>query len=266
MTFGTRYAFMPLFPPMPSLFSFARTFVGGVTVAWLLGACAPLAPHHPQSAQSAQYSVGRTRLSLPVAAGQHWQDLGHSEQVAAVVSDKLGEHLPLHTRTLALRGPRDELLALLRVQVNASNYQREHLQWTGRCPAQEGIEVQDGTQGGTVRIDCLRHKRYARPDWLAQHEPSFTPLPLPWPSEVLASFVSYRYASERGAFVQVDVWADQRLLRPATKNSFDFMQAGQPAQAWGRAVAQAARQSTAMVDGFLALPPFPFPRMSHPSL
>ena len=118
--------------------------------------------------------------------------------------------------------------------------------------------MHDGTQGGTVRIDCLRHKPYASADWLAQHEPSLAPLSLPWPSDVAASFMSYRYASERGAFVQVDVWADQRLLRPATKNNFDFMQAGQPAQAWSQALAQATRQSSAMLDGFLALPPFPF--------
>lgn len=238
-------------------------------VAWLalalaLAACAPL--------QQPEYTVGRTRLSLPVEPGQTWHEVASANEARSVISDTLGERIALHSRTLALRGPREELLALLRVQVNASNYDRAHVRWVGQCPRPDGVDVHDATQGSTVRVDCLQLKRYASADWLAQHQPQFVQwlghattatatatatAQAAWPVGSVASFLSYRYASERGALVQVDVLADQRLLRPMTRNNFDFMQAGQPAHVWSEAVAHAARQSASMVDGFLALPPFP---------
>ena len=38
----------------------------------------------------------------------------------------------------------------------------------------------------------------------------------------------------------------------------EFLAAGRPALQWGRDLAQAARQSVSMMDGYLAVPPFPF--------
>ena len=73
------------------------------------------------------------------------------------------------------------------------------------------------------------------------------------------TYLSYRYVTEAGAWVKVDALVDQRLLRPATRNNEEFLVAGRPALQWGRDLAQAVRLSSGMVDGHLAIPPFPFP-------
>ena len=56
----------------------------------------------------------------------------------------------------------------------------------------------------------------------------------------------------------MNIVADQRLVRPKTNNNEEFLRAGYPAQDWAQKVAQAARQSVSMMDGYLAVPPFPF--------
>ena len=48
-------------------------------------------------------------------------------------------------------------------------------------------------------------------------------------------------------------------MRPKTINNEEFLRAGYPAQDWAQKVAQAARQSVSMMDGYLALPAFPIP-------
>jgi len=70
--------------------------------------------------------------------------------------------------------------------------------------------------------------------------------------------MSYRYATVGGATVTVDALVDQRLLSPKTRNNQEFLAAGRPALQWGRDLAQAVRVSTGMMDGYLAIPPFPF--------
>jgi hypothetical protein len=73
------------------------------------------------------------------------------------------------------------------------------------------------------------------------------------------SHLNYRYATQGGAYVEVNIVADQRLVRPKTINNEEFLRAGYPAQDWAQKVAQAARQSVSMMDGYLALPAFPIP-------
>ena len=59
--------------------------------------------------------------------------------------------------------------------------------------------------------------------------------------------------------LRANIVADQRLVRPKTINNEEFLRAGYPAQDWAQKVAQAARQSVSMMDGYLALPAFPIP-------
>jgi len=217
----------------------------------VLAACAPLA------SQQTEYPVGRARLALPPGA---WQDLGAVDGAVALLPEADGR-IALQTRTVALRGAQQQLLAVLRVQTNRTNDREWAVLWPGGCEPQQGVTVEDATMGGRVRVDCLRFKRWAGDsDWLEKNHPDFAQslagrkLALSAPH----SFMSYRYATASGATVSVDALVDQRLLTPATRNNQDFLAAGRPALQWGRDLAQAVRVSTGMMDGFLAIPPFPF--------
>jgi hypothetical protein len=221
-----------------------------VTVA-LLGACAPLPPQTPE------FQVGRARMALPQGA---WEDLGATDEVIPLLPE-VGGRIPLQTRAVALRGAKQELLAVMLVQTNSTNYPRDHTLWTGSCPQQKDVLVEDRTRGGHVRLDCLRFKRWAsNGQWLEKNQPAVNS----WMGQrQLAitqpySYVGFRYATEGGALVIIDAVVDQSLLRPVSRNNEDFLVAGRPAEQWGRELAQAARVSAGMMDGFLAVPPFPF--------
>jgi hypothetical protein len=110
-------------------------------------------------------------------------------------------------------------------------------------------------------MDCLRYKRWVEgPQWLEKNQPELAQWMAGRKLTVSApySHMSYRYATEGGAMVAVDVLADQRLLRPKTHNNQEFLAAGRPALRWGNDLAQAVRVSTGMMDGYLVIPPFPF--------
>lgn len=217
----------------------------------VLAACAPLSP-----AQT-EYPVGRARLALPPGA---WEDLGASDEAIDVLPAPASP-MALQTRAVALRGVHQELLAVLRVHTNRDNYPRDPVYWTGRCPQQQGMVVEDATRGSGVRVDCLRFKRRVdSPQWLEKNDPDFAQwlghrkiaLGKPY------SYLSYRYAATGSAVVEVDALVDQRLLHPPTRNNHEFLAAGRPALQWGHDLAQAVRVSTGMMDGYLAIPPFPF--------
>lgn len=215
-----------------------------------LSACAPLTEHQEP------YQVGRATLALPQG---DWVDLGHSEEVLPLFPE-LGDTIPLQTRAVGLRGAHKDWLAILVVQTNSTNYPRPRTLWTGACPQQRGVLVEDATAGSPVRVDCLRFKRWANPgSWLEKNDPTLSQ----WLSvgDVTvgqpSSHVNYRYATEGGAYVQVNALVDQRLLRPKTRNNEEFLRAGQPAQAWIHQLAQAARQSASMLNGYLPVPAFP---------
>ena len=218
----------------------------------LVAACAPLGNAHPE------YPVGRARLVL--APGQ-WVDLGHSEESLPLLPE-LGATVPLQTRIVGLRGPGQEWLAVLRIQTNSTNFPPHNpTLWTGSCPAQQGVWVEDATAASPVRIDCLRFKRWAnnRDDWLGKNHPDWAQwlgmhqVQLTRP----ASYISYRYATEGGAYVAVTALVDQRLLIPKTRSNDEFLRSGQPAQDWMGQLRTAVQQSVGMLDGHLAVPAFP---------
>lgn len=221
-----------------------------LAVTVFTAACAPLTVP-PQS----EYSVGRARLVLPPGA---WQGLGTSEEA---VTGSGGRTL-LQTRDVALRGAQGEWLAVLRVQTNVTSDLRGSPQGVGYCPMQQDVLVKDVADGSPVRADCLRFKLWASsPKWLEKNRPDL----VRWMAEreialsAPYSHVGYRYVTEAGVWVVVDALVDQRLLSTRPRNNEEFMLAGHPAQQWAYDLAQAVRLSAGMVDGHLAVPPFPFP-------
>lgn len=229
---------------------------GALALATCLGvglsACAPI-PAHQES-----YPVGRARLVLPLG---DWVELGHSEEVLPLFPE-LGDTIPLQTRAVGLRGRGNDWLAILVVQTNSTNTPRPHTLWTATCPQQRGVLVEDATAASPVRVDCLRFKRWADSgNWLEKNDPvlsrwlSVGKVAVGQP----ASHVNYRYATEGGAYVQVNALVDQRLLRPETRNNEAFLRAGQPAQAWISQLAEAARLSVGALNGVLPVPAFPIP-------
>ena len=224
----------------------------GVAAAAVLAGCAPL------QAPGRGVAVGRASLQLP---GGAWQALQVSDEVLALWPAPVSS-VPLQTRVVGLRGTDQQWLALLWVQTNHDNTPHPPLLWTGAtCPQQRGTLVEDIAQGSPVRIDCLRFKRWAASNqWLEKNEP----LLVQWLADhqvavpgVPYSHLNYRYATLGGAYVQVQALVDQRLLTPDTRNSEEFLRSGQPAYTWVHQVAQAARQSTADLNGILPFPPFP---------
>ena len=221
-----------------------------LAVTAFMVACAPLTVP-PQS----EYPVGRARLVLPPGA---WQDLGTSGE--AVTGS--GGHTSLQTRDVALRGAQGEWLAVLRVQTNVTSDLRGSPQGVGYCPAQQDVMVKDAADGSPVRADCLRFKLWASsPKWLEKNRPDL----VQWMSsrqialKAPYSHMGYRYVTEAGVWVVVDALVDQRLLSTRPRNNEEFLVAGRPAQQWTYDLAQAVRLSAGMVDGHLAVPPFPFP-------
>lgn len=225
--------------------------VMSLAMAALTVACAPLSVPPKE-----EYPVGRARLALPPGA---WHDLGTSNES---VTGPGGASMGLQTRAVGLRGAQGDWQAVLRVQTNRTKDLLGSPAGVGHCPPQQDVTVEDATAGSPVRADCLRLKRWGssaqwleknRPDlveWLRSHQIA---LNVPY------SHVNYRYVTEAGVWVTVDALVDQRLLRPKTRNNEEFLVAGRPALQWGQDLAHAARLSVGMMDGYLAIPPFPFP-------
>ena len=215
-------------------------------VALLVAACAPLtAP--PQT----EYAVGRARLVMPPGA---WEDLGSLDGAVGPAA--------LQARTMGLRGAQGQWLAVLRVQTNRTGNLSGSAPWTNHCPPQRDVTVEDAAAGSPLRVDCLRFKRWAGSDqWLEKNEPEIAG----WLAAREIAFgqpyshLSFRYAVDNGALVVVDAVVDHRLLHPRTHTNAEFLAAGRPALQWAHELAQAARLSVGMLDGYLAVPPFPFP-------
>lgn len=213
-------------------------------------ACAPLT-----APPKAEYPVGRARLVLPPGS---WQDLGTSDEAVA----GSGGRIALQTRDVGLRSAQGDWLAVLRVQTNRAGDLSGSPQGIGYCPSQQDVTVEDAAAGSPVRADCLRLKRWgSSAQWLDKNRPDL----VQWLGSrklVLSqpyTYLSYRYVTEAGAWVKVDALVDQRLLRPTSHNNEEFLVAGRPALQWGRDLAQAVRVSAGMMDGYLTIPPFPFP-------
>lgn len=225
--------------------------VSALAVAAAVAGCAPLQPDLPR--------VGRAQLELP--PGQ-WERLGQRGDVIDVLPDDTSHDLPVEAVAMGLRGADRQLLAVLLVQTNSTNYPRDTTLWTVPCPPQKGVHVEDAARASPVRIDCLRYKRRADTDgYLLQSRPAVAHWLDRYQAEPVKpySHVSYRYATTGGAYVSVDAVVDQRLLRPETRNNEEFLRAGRPALEWGDQLAHAVRQSAGMMDGRLIIPPFPIP-------
>jgi hypothetical protein len=209
----------------------------------LVAGCAPLTVP-PQ----AEYPAGRARLVLPPGA---WQDLGSTDEPRAA----------LQMRSVGLRGAQGEWLAVLRVQTNRTGALAGFPLGPGDCPRQQNVMVTDPAANSPVRADCLRLKNWGtdaqwleknRPDlvqWLGSRQIALKP---PY------TYLSYRYATQAGAWVAVEAVVDQRLLSTRARTNEEFLLAGLPAEQWSRDLAQAARLSVGMADGYLAVPAFPF--------
>ena len=173
-----------------------------------------------------------------------------------------GGRIELQTRNVGLRTAQGDWLAVLRVQTNRTGDRKGSPQGIGYCPPQQHVTVEDGASGSPVRADCLRLKRWgSSAQWLEKNRPDL----VQWLGSrqiVLVqpySYLSYRYVTEAGAWVTVEALIDQRLLRPTTRSNDEFLVAGRPALQWSQDLARAVRQSAGMMDGHLAIPPFPFP-------
>lgn len=220
-------------------------------LALALTACAPLQPD--------LVHVGRAQLDLPPG---DWTPIASDSALLDMRPDDVSHDLPLHSRLVGLRDASGALLATLLVQTNATNFPRDPTLWSGACPQQQGVQVDDLAQGSPVRVDCVRYRRRAhQDDYLARSRPGLAR----WLDEHQAlpaaaySHVSYRYSSAEGGYIAVDVLADQRLLRLPQNNPLEFFRAAPAAQQWMDALRDAARNSVAMLDGRLVLPPFPHP-------
>ena len=215
-----------------------------------LSACAPI-PAGPS-----EFSAGRTRVVLPSPA---WEDLGSFSDTLSALPPPAS--VPLQTRAVALRGARNEVLAVMLVQSHVRSDPRDRTLWTASCKEEQGLWVRDAAEGSPLRVDCLRFKRWAHTSdrFLDKAHPGLAR----WVQErgvALAqphSHVNYRYATEGGAYIEVDALVDLRLLKLPAGNTPDYLRAGIPAEDWSQQMARAARVSVGMVDGFLAVPPFP---------
>ena len=219
-----------------------------------MAACAPLPPQPP--------GAGRVQLALPPG---DWVDLG---PVAPLTVPSGDASLPLERRVVGLRHPQGGWAAALvlgAVPPGAT--------WAPTalpaCTPERGEMVDDQAsvlvprpQGvRPVRADCLRTKLWAdNRDWLARHRPDLQAALAAVGVTVRpsAGLVSHTYSTSSGAYVSLDLLADQTLLVPPTRNAAEFLQAGQPVARWAQELARAVRASTGMLNGQLAVPPFPF--------
>lgn len=226
--------------------------ISAVVWALALGGCAA-----PQG-KDVDRQVGRSRVALPSGP---WEELGSTGESVALLP---GRAIPLQTSAWGLRSSNKELLAVLRIQTNRAN-KTEHLEpvaWPTSCDRQAGVTVVDATRGDRIRANCLRIKHWV-PDarWLAKDQPALAQW-LDARQVVLGkpyTYVGYRYTTGGGEVVAVDALVDHRLLHPVPHSNEDFLRADQPAETWAADLAQAVRVSAGMMDGYLAIPPFPLP-------
>ena len=235
--------------------SVARSLVklGCATAVVALAACAPL------PAQVG--SVGRTTVGVDSSTDLQWKYWGTDAEILDVLPKDLAKDKPLTAKLWQMRTSLGELVGVMSVRSNTDDLNNRNTVWTEDCPKQKGVLV-ERTQGLNVgRVDCLRIKRTANStDWLAANDPSmearlqaagvFFARPV--------SYVSYQFTTSNGAYVEVQVLADHRLVRPETRNSVDFLAAGRPLVQWSQDMSLAARQSTGYYNGVFNVPPFPF--------
>lgn len=222
----------------------ARFALLGAGVLLVLAGCATQTSTAPIAGH---YKAGRAQLALPAGA---WSDLGAADEAWA----PLGAKVALQSRALVLHGAKQEPLAVVLVRSNASNLFWRSVSWGVSCPRELDVLMFDEAAGSPDRMDCLRLRRNAQAQqWLQRSKPETQAwlerrkqLPqLPY------SHLSYRFATEDGGMVELQILADQRLLQPEKGSQ------ARQLRDWAQAVANAARDSLSSIDGALVLPPFP---------
>lgn len=224
----------------------ARRALWGAGVLLALSGCAL----QPPIAPTVNYAVGRAQVVLPAGA---WADLGAGDEAWAPMP-VAAARVALRSRALVLRGPQRQTLAVLLVRTNASNLFWKPVAWGVGCPRELDVLMRDEASGSPYRLDCLRLRRNAdAQQWLQRTRPETQAwlvrnhlLP-----GLTYSHLSYRFATEDGGFVELQIVADQRLLQSEAGSQV------RQQRNWVLAVASAARDSLSSLGGELILPAFP---------
>ena len=236
-------------------FSVVRSlsWAGCAAAVVALTACAPISTNSGQ--------VGRTTVSMDNNPELQWKYWGTDSEILDVLPKDLAKDKPLTAKLWQMRTSLGELVGVMSVRSNVDELDNKTTVWTEDCPKQQGVLV-ERTKGLNVgRVDCLRIKRTANStDWLAENDPDMAAR-LESAGVFFArpvSYVSYQFTTSNGGYVEVQVMADHRLVRPPTRNSIDFLAAGRPLVEWSQDMALAVRQSTGYLNGVFNVPPFPY--------
>lgn len=225
--------------------------------ALTLGACAVPEPSRGE--------VGRYKLALPEAA--RWTEIPVGEMFQAPLAVAgAPDAMPLRTRAWGLPAADGAWQAVAVLHVGDAR-RSTVTSWAHVCPQQRGVVVTDEAAGSATRIDCLRLRRWALvEDWLDRQRPDIAQWAKQQSVRLAGSpaMVSHMFTTANGEFLMLDLLVDQRLVRPDTRDNEAFLRAGIPAQEWSERVAQSVRVASGMMDGHLALPPFPFAFHSSP--
>jgi hypothetical protein len=224
----------------------ARWALWGAGVVLALAGCATQTASAPAAGQ---YTAGRAQLALPAGA---WTDLGAADDAWAPLPSS--DSVALQSRALVLKGAKQEPLAVVLVRTNTSNLFWRPVTWGLNCPRELDVLMFDDAAGSPDRMDCLRLRRNAQAQqWLKRTKPE-TQAWLERRQQLPAlpySHLSYRFATEDGGMVELQILADQRLLQPEKGSQ------GRQLRDWAQAVASAARDSLSSINGELVLPAFP---------
>ncbi len=242
---------------MPEWMTRTQRAMASVLCAAMLGACALPDPSRGE--------VGRYKLALPEAT--RWTEIPVGEPfLAPPAVAGAADAMPLRTRAWGLSGADGGWQAVVVLHVGDARSSTA-TSWARVCPQHRGLVVRDAAGGSATRIDCLQLRRWAMVDnWLERQRPDL----MRWTQQQSVrlsgspALVSHMLTTVDGEFLMLDLLADQALVRPNTRDNDAFLRAGMPAQEWSERVAQAVRQATSMLDGHLALPPFPFAFQASP--
>lgn len=222
-----------------------RLMASALALAALVAGCARIPP--------TTAPAGHVRLVLPAAG---WTQLG---PVTAVTVPSGAAQAPAQRQVMALKGPQGEWLATVVLTATRP------LTWQApdRSPAcvaapAEQLERTDAT--GPTRIDCLRFRLHAdHQDWLRKQHPETEAVlrALQAVPQGPYAWASHTYTTDSGIYIRLDVTVDHRLVTPTARNNAEFLAAGHPFEAWTSELGRAVRVSSGMLDGHLALPPFP---------
>lgn len=197
--------------------------------------------------------AGHVRLALPAGS---WTQVGPVE--AVTVPSGAGQ-APAQRQVMALQDPQGGWLAT--VVLTATRPQT----WQApdrppSCVAHRAEQLERTDATGPTRIDCLRFRLHAsQQGWMHEYHPDVEDVLLAHKAFPRAPYAwaSHTYTTDSGIYVRLDVVVDQRLVEPKARNNAEFLVAGRPFEEWTRQLGRAVRASSGMLDGHLALPPFP---------